>query len=375
MSKESNSTITKGGTIALLNLPAHTVLSLDASASQTLQNDEHMLAITNIHSQTGCHLLVVRGGGNVNSPTYNGATLHAIGVLILYPRNENEHGNEHGDDHEHEHGWFVARKFDPMTEEISSELLDEISNDNLQKAIETNNYYNGNNNNTNGMNINSSRIIPHCRLFAAQGGQKGANTTNTTNSTTTNSKPHDEIWSNYLTNFISMDVLSKHGLTGKGDKIVPGTFSEEDDNINNSNNNNNNGLDTRANQKEEDGHTLSYPPIPHININTSGTGSQSTNTSMSSSINSHSGTRRFLASLTPTERTSLFLAIRASSSNNSNSNNNSYKQNNNESHEDIIFETVLSTYYDGNWKILLGQFQLSFILFLCCSCLSSLEHW
>ena len=99
---------------------------------------------------------------------------------------------------------------------------------------------------------------------------------------------------------------------------------------------------------QEDGHSLSYPPIPHID------------TSQSHRINSHSGTKRFLASLSPSDRTTLFFTTTS---------------NNLEDNDDMIFEKVLTIHYDGSWETLLGQFQLSFIIFLCCSCLASLEHW
>ena len=148
----------------------------------------------------------------------------------------------------------------------------------------------------------------------------------------------NDIWSKFLTHFISKDVLSMHGLTGRGDKIVPGTFSHEDDNLD---------PKVKDEMKEEDGHSLKYPPIPHVDPK------------QSHRVNAHSGTKRFLSTLSPSERTQIFLAI----------------NNCDLDEKDVLFEKVLSTYYSGNSKILLGQLQLSFIVFLCCSCLSSLEHW
>ncbi len=323
-----------GGTIALLNLPAYTSLSLDASASQTLKNEEDLLVITDIFPSNGVHLLVVKGGANNNGGTgssanenSNAAMLqHSIGILIFQPSRVDElklSMKINSDNEEERDDWFIARKFDKRTEEISSELLDQQSYENLKRSVR------GRGDGANNI-IDRRKIIPHAQLFL-NGASANVGNCNQT---------HHEIWSKYLTNFISMDVLSKHELSGRGDKIVPGAFTEKEDemNIDEGTRSNNNEI-----QELEDGRSLEYPPIPHINE--------------SYSIQGHQGTRRYLANLTPIERTKLFLGSSEGDKNGT------------------IFEQVLSKYYDGKWKVLLGQFQLSFVVFLCCSCLSSLEHW
>mmetsp|Transcript_23145 Transcript_23145/g.34459 ORF Transcript_23145/g.34459 Transcript_23145/m.34459 type:complete len:547 (+) Transcript_23145:68-1708(+) len=322
-----------GGTIALLNLPAYTSLSLDASASQTLKNEEDLLVISDILPPNGCHLLVVKGGGKTggdNDSTRNNAAMmqHSIGILIFQPSSNYEisiGGNKikgGGSD-----GWFIARKFDKRTEEISSELLDQQSYENLKHSVVE----------RGGNIIDRRKIIPHDRLFPSNANANIGN----------DNQSHHEIWSKHLTNFISRGVLSKHELTGKGDKIVPGTFTEKEDEkdiINASGKMNiDEGNSNDEVQELEDGKSLIYPPIPHINE--------------SYSIQAHQGTRRYLANLTPSERTKLFLGGSQGDKNG------------------LIFEHILFKFYDGNWKILLGQFQLSFVVFLCCSCLASLEHW
>ena len=294
------------GTIALLNLPACSVISLNASASQTLKNEENLLVINNIYPSSGVHLLVVRGNSKMGSSNDNGSESLSIGVLILFPR------KEINDD------WFIARKFDARTEEISSHLLDDISYENLRKSVA----------NRDQSNINSTRIIPYYRFHDRSNSEHIRN--------------RHSIWENYLTNFISIEILSKHGLTGKGDKIIPGAFTEDDEYMDSN-------CKKNTSITNEDGHSLIYPPIPHIGEN------------QSRSINSHPGTRRFLARLSPSERTALFLK-----------NDEDLRS---QKWDELIFEKVLSRYYGGNWKVMLGQFQLSFIVFLCCSCLSSLEYW
>ena len=255
---------------------------------------------------------------------------HSMSILIFRPSSSSDHeisigaSENNGVDRD---GWFIARKFDKRTEEISSELLDQQSYENLKHSIREG-----------GCNIIDRRkIIPHNRLFPSSA----------TANTGMNNLNHHEIWAKHLTNFISKSVLAKHELTGKGDKIVPGTFTEKEDEkgiINVSGKmNDDEANDANEVQELEDGKTLIYPPIPHINE--------------SYSIQAHQGTRRYLANLTPSERTNLFLGGSQGHKNG------------------LILEQVLSKYYDGKWKVLLGQFQLSFVVFLCCSCLASLEHW
>ena len=306
-----------GGTIALLHLQANTVISIDASPSQTLKNKEDLIVINNIYPSNGCHLLIVRGDSNLesNKSSSHGSSMLPIGILIC------EDDDDNNDD------WFIAREFDIQTEEISSRLLDDITNENLKKSIV----------NRAGTAIDGTRIIPYHRFVNSQsdkGNEKYCN-------------DRSEVWAKYLTNFISKDVLSIHGLTGKGDKIVPGTFSQDDDD------------DTTLIRSKDcskmeintlvDGHTLQYRPIPHIDTN------------QSHSITSHYATRQFLASLSPTERTKFFVSTKEGDIT--------------QSPNTLIFGKVLSMYYNGNWKVMIGHMQLSFIVFLCCSCLSSLEHW
>lgn len=314
-SSKSKQSENNGGTIALLNLQPYTALCLDGSASQTLKNEENLLVINNITPLHGFHLLVVRannhyGGNNEGGGLkrgYDGASMLSIGLLILYP---NEFNNKEE--------WFIAREFNSQTEEISSRLLDDVSFKNLKQSVK----------NQDG-NVNTLKIISYDRFLNCNyiHGQSPSCNKN-------------EVWEKYLTNFISIEVLSMHGLSGKGDKIVPGSFSQDDDSIS-----------TNGKAQENDGITLSYPPMPHIDRN------------QHRSINAHAGTRGFLASLPPAERTSFFIS------------NNQLGASDKQDISSLIFEKVLSRYYKGSWHMMLGQFQLSFILFLCCSCLSSLEHW
>ena len=108
---------------------------MNASASQTLKSEEQLLVISNIQPSNGCHLLVVRGGGNVSSQNgHDGVTFHSIGLVILQPSSDSCNGNYNddvvmmnSDEQGYDSNWFVTRKFDAQTEEISSQSLDKTS--------------------------------------------------------------------------------------------------------------------------------------------------------------------------------------------------------------------------------------------------------
>merc|ERR1719162_2625887 len=69
----------KYGTIALLNLPPQTSLSLNACASQVLRTEEPLIVIHRVVPVRGFHLLVVRAGD-----TGSGSSGEGGGGFILH---------------------------------------------------------------------------------------------------------------------------------------------------------------------------------------------------------------------------------------------------------------------------------------------------
>lgn len=150
----------------------------------------------------------------------------------------------------------------------------------------------------------------------------------------------ESIWKQHLTNFIDQSVLRNHRLTGNGDKIIPGAYSSDNHDIDFALNSH---LKNSSSSESIDGITLIYDPIPCIDAKCR--------------FQAHNGTKQYLAILSPSQRTELLILSDP------------------KVQGGIVFERILQEYYHNRYEELLGSMQLSFICFLCCSCLSSLEHW
>lgn len=188
-------------------------------------------------------------------------------------------------------GWIVGRRFDPTTEEVGSAPLDELTTVNLIRQVQEGRM--------------QQRVVPYDGILP---------------------KSEIERWKTQ-TKFISDRLLDKRGFS-HGDKVVPGCY-EDDDN-------------TASDSKAIDGKSLVYPPVPVLDD----TGKLKRT--------SHVGTKRYLAQLSPADRTALFV---------------------NDHRADRAFEDVLTRYYGNSWKELLGDIQLSYSIFLHIQCLASMEHW
>jgi hypothetical protein len=128
------------------------------------------------------------------------------------------------------------------------------------------------------------------------------------------------------TSFVSARLLDKRSL-GHGDKIVPGCYADDID---------------VAPPKPVDGKPVDYPPIPYLDD------------ANKLRRTRHVGTKRYLAQLSPSDRTTLFLDDHPA---------------------DRVLTDILSRYYDSKWEDLLGDIQLSYTLLFQIHCLASLEHW
>ena len=299
MSNElTNSTI--GSTIALVNVPAQSRLSLNGNPTQTLYNEEPLIIVPRLSGR--CHFLITCTSGTTQFNTAEkqdyakGMEAPTIGFLLL----------KHNDD---EQDW-MARKYNPQTEELDAQPLDSASLYNLQQQVEP-------------LLFRTSHRISvsaHANIKIIPQGHWGTEEAN-------------HIWQTYLTHFISLPVLQRHQLSGNGDKIVPGTYADEDV-----------AADTRD---TSDGTSIIYPPIPCLEPHSR----------TLTSKRCHLGTQRFMTLLSPEERTSLHCSSE------------------NRSIADAALESALRRHYDNDWSILVGEWQLSFVIFMGCSCWSSLEHW
>eukprot|EP00979_Chaetoceros_neogracilis_P011858 scaffold3011_cov133-Chaetoceros_neogracile.AAC.7 len=341
------------GTVALLKLPIHTTISLDGSGSHTLRKDEDILVIRDI--PIGFHLFTLKAG-NATRKNANETSLSMampIGLAVLFSCDPNC-------------DYFVAREYNRHTEELSTEM-DPITLLNLKNSMM---------NHSNEF-IDASKMIHYSNFTANQGRDSADVSLSADGGVICPGAVYPDtqgpriihaasinIWTAYLTQYISNKVLMRHSLTGSGDKIIPGAYSldKHEDYIINDNNasvNANANANTNASGHDQDGLTMKYMPIPAIDIVDAKLQTMKAQT--------HSGTRRYLASLSPSQRTAFFMNPRDTP----------YQQQcqHHQRPADALFKKILKDYYNNQWKVLIGEMQLSFCVFIKCSCLKSLEHW
>ena len=192
----------------------------------------------------------------------------------------------------------LVRQYDPQTEEMSSSSpTDPQTSSNLEQQFHNN-------------QIEPQRLLPYHQVV---------------------SKEQESSWTNSV-KWVSPWLLQQRGGLRHGTKLVPGSYQEEDDKEQGSGN-------------IVDGSQVKYPHIPIMIHPEKGV----------SRSRSHRGTRAYLATLTPTERTTLFLDTKYA--------------------EERLLQSILEQQYQNDWKHLVGDVQLSFVMFLHLKCLHSLEHW
>jgi len=134
------------------------------------------------------------------------------------------------------------------------------------------------------------------------------------------------------TNFISSKLLEKRGISGH-DKLVPGAPPADDE-----------GNASGGSQTVIDGHSARYPSIPIVK-----------NDGVSQTRHTrHPGTRAFMKQLGPAARTKLFTC---------------------DCPGNEVFTMLFRDCYESNQSYLLGDLQLSFVLFINLQCFESLTHW
>lgn len=241
---------------------------------------------------------------------------------------------------------WVARRYNAQTEELDANPMDETSLQNLRQQMEpllsqTAAAANSSSRQSSSVSaLTNVKIIPQEQLFSQ------------------NPKTHSLAWQHSLTHLISQKVLHRHGLTGNGDKIVPGTYTEHDEEISGGECHATKSDENKKGPQQTDGTSLQYCPLPCL---------ESTILAPTSSSfkRRHLGTQRFLRALTPPERTFLHTIPPSADPQSSR----------NLSPQDMAFKWVLERSYENDWRILLGEWQLSFIVFIGCACWSSLQHW
>eukprot|EP00537_Pseudo-nitzschia_pungens_P005421 CAMPEP_0172360512 /NCGR_PEP_ID=MMETSP1060-20121228/4520_1 /TAXON_ID=37318 /ORGANISM="Pseudo-nitzschia pungens, Strain cf. cingulata" /LENGTH=631 /DNA_ID=CAMNT_0013082521 /DNA_START=103 /DNA_END=1998 /DNA_ORIENTATION=+ len=331
-----------GLVVALLDFPRGGVLGLDGQ-NIVLRRDD-FVGVSNLPPES-VHLVTCKNGNHfancagtavTNETTTTAATATAatnsidtavtVGFLVF------GNGTE---DRSH-----LVRRYDPLTEEVASEEaspIDELTRRNLLSQIQGSNSKSNSksNSNENSNLLPPSRVLRYHQIVA--GNEADA------------LSPR-RFWSEQ-TRYIN---ASKELLLGKlrglssGDKIVPGCYDpdHDDESDKGTSTSTGTGIGTAANSERKnappaDGTSPVYPPIPVVDPR------------VSVATHRHAGTKRFLSRLEPSERTALFVSRQ----------------------KWAWLDTVLETFYQHSWEALLGDLQLSYLLFLHLGCYSSLGHW
>ncbi|KAL7533037.1 hypothetical protein ACHAXR_005001 [Thalassiosira sp. AJA248-18] len=281
--------------------------------------------ISNICSSSDdFHLLVVRSGMNKDPKTGGGDYCRTlpVGFVLGAPKTVTPSASEFG------YAWIFARRYDPHTEEISNEPVDELTMKNIVMAMDK------------GGELGKF-VITYDQFM-------GSASNNNDICGNNNCLPS---W-DARTSMINAHFLQRRHCISHGDKIIPSSDTDISGDATQ-----NNSTATSKNS-ENDGVSISYPPIPCID-----------QTINARRLAQHSGTRIYLSKLSPEKRTQLlFGGDSATESMNAG---------------EYVWNDVLCRYYDRDvdgsisksGNKFLADVELSFLLFLFLECHSSLEHW
>ena len=230
------------GILAIVDLPAGSILSVDGQSVAIKRSD--FVGLKSIPTEDGrFHLVTIRAGASRSS---NGTQLPNPSATTV--------GFSLG----HQEESALIRRFDSLTEEVSSLPVDETTRSNLLRQIQAN-------------QLGPERVVPYDNLVPSQ---------------------QAEFW-RIRTSYVSRELLVKRGIE-PGAKLVPGSLDED------SSSHEDDGLSTPT-SRIVDGTAVRYPSIPAV-ISRSG-GVRHTR---------HAGTKRFIAKLTASQRTALFTSANPS---------------------------------------------------------------
>ncbi|KAL7578342.1 hypothetical protein ACA910_012748 [Epithemia clementina (nom. ined.)] len=279
--------------VAILGLPKASVLVIDGCEIQIKRDD--FVGFVDFPRQGQMHWLTVRAatkatGRNERHEQMQQHSPIAVGFYLSSQKNQSTH--------------FVA-KYDPQTEEVSTEIVDETTRANLTNQIRS-------------KSIDPNRILSYNQVVSSE------------------SQIHN--WKK-MTGQLNYGLL-KSRCIDPGSKIVPGVFNNSDpiscDMANN----------RHVKGYSDDGTEAWFPRnIPAITNRRDG---------VTKNCLSHAGTKHFLSSLQTTKRTELFMDPFPA---------------------DRALQYVLRDTYHDSWMDLIGDIQLSYILFIQMNCFNSFEHW
>jgi hypothetical protein len=376
----------QGGCIILVDVPPGSAITIDgitrltpSSSSSSLPNirgssttssssplfNHGVLIISGIvpsssssSSDDQFHLLIVRcGSTKKNQRDCDIRTLPVAFILTNNkPSSNNIHNNGLGYD------WIFARRYDPQTEEISNNPIDELTLNNLLLAMKR-----GGELATSGSMLGRNFIMSYDQFMQTPSSSKSGDDSSSSNNNEMGGIISISSWGERTT-FLNSTYLQRRHSLAHGDKIVPSSYydnQKEDggDVFENRSSSNDNNKSVQA-QDDVDGKQISYPQIPCIDPSIN-----------ARRLTQHAGTRSYLSKLSPEIRTKLLLG-RGGGRNNDSFNAGEY-----------VWNDILSRVYSSSSSSsdngknnasendFLADVQLSFLMFLFLECHISLEHW
>eukprot|EP00984_Skeletonema_dohrnii_P027708 scaffold17342_cov112-Skeletonema_dohrnii-CCMP3373.AAC.1 len=355
-----------GGCIILLDVPPGSSITVDGitrltPSSPSLPNSSStglspspfhhngVLVISGIPTSSSddqFHLLIVRCG-STNKQNQRDCDIRTlpIGFILTNPSSHMHTTNELGCD------WIFARRYDPQTEEISNHPIDELTLNNLLLAMRRG----GELATAGGMLMGGNFIMSYDQFMQTPATSDGSSDNTNGMGVSISS------WGARTSCINSSYLQHRHDFT-HGDKIVPSSYDQEQDNdIQNRSTTSSCSNDNQSAQQAQDdidGKQISYPQIPCIDPSIN-----------ARRLTQHAGTRSYLSKLSPEIRTKLLLGRGGDDSFHVGA---------------YVWNGILSRVYNssrssggGNGKEhdFLGDIQLSFLMFLFLECHTSLEHW
>lgn len=357
-----------GGCVILLDVPPGSAITIDgitrltpSPSPSSFPFNHGVFIISDIPSPSSSavqfHLLLVRCGSTNNHRdrrVRGDCDIRALPVGFILTNNKPP-SSYHitNDNKKSDYEWMFARRYDPRTEEISNNPVDELTLNNLLMAMREGGELSG---------ILGKNFIMRYEQFM----QTPSNTCGNSNSTGMDVSISS--WAK-RTSLINTSYLQRrHSLT-HGDKIVPSSYIQEEGEGEDIQNESPNKIDNKAIKTQDnniDGKQITYPQIPCIDP-----------TINARRLTRHSGTRSYLSKLLPETRTKLLLGGDGSGGVDADS----------FSVGEYVWNDILCRIYGisgktgsnddrkGNESDFLADVQLSFLMFLFLECHSSLEHW
>eukprot|EP00986_Skeletonema_menzelii_P011836 scaffold6230_cov151-Skeletonema_menzelii.AAC.10 len=382
-----------GGCIILLDVPPGSSITIDGitrltpssslpnTQNQTTlspNNDNGVLIISGIPNSSPTsssdvedqfHLLIVRcAPTTTHKHNPRECDIRTLPVGFILTSNSSSSNNSHKNT-ALGYDWIFARRYDPQTEEISNQPIDELTLNNLLLAMRSGGELSSTNTTTAGGGgggmLGRNIVMSYDQFMQSTSSKRGDGGGGSRDNTANRMSVSISSWGARTTCINSTYLQHRHGIM-HGDKIVPSSYDQDeeagDGTQSKSSTTSSNKISSTQTQQHDsvDGKQISYPQLPCIDPSIN-----------ARRLMQHAGTRLYLSKLKPEIRTKLLL-----------------RRGNEDSFHagEYVWNDILSRLYvssssssdhgsNGNFNDFLADVQLSFLMFLFLECHTSLEYW